>query len=60
MDKLIEDVIFMEHFNPLREPQLTPYKGCPFCGSKLHSIMNDKHVCFRCGKVWEEKSGDKK
>jgi hypothetical protein len=53
MDQNTKDFAFFQgHFHPEREPQLMPFKGCPFCGSKLHSIIKDKIICFRCGKAW--------
>ena len=54
MEQNIEDFVFTEHFNPNREPGLT-FKGCPFCRSNIYTLIKDKHVCFRCGKTWEDK-----
>lgn len=54
MDKDIKDYVFMQHFNPQREPSLS-VKGCPYCGSTIHTIVKDQKVCFRCGKSWKDK-----
>ena len=53
MDKDIKDFVFMEHFNPVREPDLNPIKPCPFCGSRIYSTVGGKRICFRCTKVYE-------
>ena len=54
-DKIKDFAFFQGHFHPEREPQLMPFKGCPFCRSTIYSIIEGKHVCFRCGKAWEDK-----
>ena len=56
MDKPIKDFVFMQHFNPLREPGLSPIKPCPFCQSKIYSTVDGKRTCFRCGKIYEDKN----
>jgi DNA-directed RNA polymerase subunit RPC12/RpoP len=58
MDQDIKDFVFMEHFNPKREPDLYLVKPCPFCGSKIYSTIEDKRVCFRCGKTFKEPNGN--
>jgi hypothetical protein len=45
----------MEHFNPLREPGLIKVNPCPFCQSKIIIFIKDKRICYRCGKVIENK-----
>ena len=57
MDQDIKDFAFFQgHFHPEREPQLMPFKGCPFCKSAIYKMINGKHHCFRCGQVWEDKT----
>jgi len=55
MDKLIEDYIFMEHFNPAREPDISGVTPCPFCGSRILGKSGDDLVCFRCNKKFSNK-----
>lgn len=59
-DKIKEFAFFQGHFHPEREPQLMPFKGCPFCGSSIYSIVKSKHLCYRCGKAWEDKDEKQK
>jgi hypothetical protein len=58
MEQDIKDFVFMEHFNPLRDTSLTPIKDCPFCHSKIYSIVEGKRICYRCGKIYKEQDGN--
>ena len=55
MEQNIKDFIFMSHFNPKREPDISPIKPCPFCKCTIYSIVDNNRICFRCGKVIQDK-----
>ena len=56
MDKIAKDYkFFRDHFYPEKEPELTSVKPCPFCGSKIHKIVNEKRVCDRCGNEFDQR-----